>query len=171
MPRERRAEREAQIRVEGKPTGTVTLTGAVRSWAEKRAALGAARVAPGVRSVEDHLDINPWGQTSPARSAITFLRTTSRTAGEEGRGHRFAVCRNGSTVSELGKERRSSQPAADDGAVATARMHCYARLRCVARRFKRGLGGARRRRLPGCLTPSRLHSSRFPSEPTASSTT
>jgi osmotically-inducible protein OsmY len=58
---ERRAEREAKrIRVEVTPTGTVTLTGEVRSWAEKRATLAAARFAPGVRSVEDHLEINPW---------------------------------------------------------------------------------------------------------------
>jgi osmotically-inducible protein OsmY len=58
---ERRAEREAKrIRVEVAPTGTVTLTGQVRSWRDKRAALAAARFAPGVRSVEDHLEINPW---------------------------------------------------------------------------------------------------------------
>jgi osmotically-inducible protein OsmY len=58
---ERRAEREARrIRVEVTGTGTVTLTGQVRSWAEKRATLAAARFAPGVRSVEDHLEINPW---------------------------------------------------------------------------------------------------------------
>jgi osmotically-inducible protein OsmY len=58
---ERRAEREAKrIRVEVTGTGTVTLTGQVRSWGEKRATLAAARFAPGVRSVEDHLEINPW---------------------------------------------------------------------------------------------------------------
>jgi osmotically-inducible protein OsmY len=58
---ERRAEREAKrIRVEVTPTGTVTLAGAVRSWAEKRATLAAARFAPGVQSVEDHLKIDPW---------------------------------------------------------------------------------------------------------------
>jgi osmotically-inducible protein OsmY len=58
---ERRAEREAKrIRVEVTGAGTVTLTGQVRSWAEKRATLAAARFAPGVRSVEDHLEINPW---------------------------------------------------------------------------------------------------------------
>ena len=56
---ERRAEHEAKrIKVEVTSTGTVTLTGQVRSWAEKRATLGAARFAPGVRSVEDHLEIN-----------------------------------------------------------------------------------------------------------------
>jgi osmotically-inducible protein OsmY len=58
---ERRAEHEAKrIKVEVTSTGTVTLTGQVRSWAEKRATLGAARFAPGVRSVEDHLQIDPW---------------------------------------------------------------------------------------------------------------
>ncbi len=58
---ERRAEREAKrIRVEVTDTGTVTLTGQVRSWAEKRATLASARFAPGVRSVEDRLEINPW---------------------------------------------------------------------------------------------------------------
>jgi osmotically-inducible protein OsmY len=58
---QRRAEREARgIRVEVTGTGTVTLTGQVRSWAEKRATLAAARFAPGVRSVDDHLEINPW---------------------------------------------------------------------------------------------------------------
>jgi osmotically-inducible protein OsmY len=58
---ERRAEREAKrIRVEVTAAGTVSLTGQVRSWAEKRATLAAARFAPGVRSVEDRLEINPW---------------------------------------------------------------------------------------------------------------
>jgi osmotically-inducible protein OsmY len=58
---ERRAEREAKrIRVDVTGTGTVTLTGQVRSWAEKRATLAAARFARGVRTVEDHLEINPW---------------------------------------------------------------------------------------------------------------
>jgi osmotically-inducible protein OsmY len=58
---ERRAEREAKrIKVEVTGAGTVTLTGQVRSWAEKRATLAAARFAPGVRSVEDRLEINPW---------------------------------------------------------------------------------------------------------------
>jgi len=58
---ERRAEREAKrIEVEVIGAGTVTLTGQVRSWAEKRATLAAARFAPGVRSVVDHLEISPW---------------------------------------------------------------------------------------------------------------
>jgi osmotically-inducible protein OsmY len=58
---ERRAEREAKrIKVEVTAAGTVTLSGQVRSWAEKRATLAAARFAPGVRSVEDRLEIYPW---------------------------------------------------------------------------------------------------------------
>jgi osmotically-inducible protein OsmY len=58
---ERRADREAKrIKVEVTDAGTVTLTGQVRSWAEKRATLASARFAPGVRSVEDHREINPW---------------------------------------------------------------------------------------------------------------
>ena len=35
--------------------GTVTLKGSVRSWAERRAALGSAGHAPGVRTVVDRL--------------------------------------------------------------------------------------------------------------------
>jgi len=58
---ERRAEREAKrIKVDVTPAGAVTLTGQVRSWAEKRATLAAARFAPGVQTVEDHLEIDPW---------------------------------------------------------------------------------------------------------------
>ncbi len=57
---ERRAERAAKrIQVEVTPNGTVSLSGRVRSWADKRAALAAARFAPGVRMVEDHLEIDP----------------------------------------------------------------------------------------------------------------
>jgi BON domain len=66
---ERRAEREAKrIRVEVTPTGTVTLTGEIRLWAEKRATLAAARFAPGVRSVEDQLEIDPWRCTTPPQA-------------------------------------------------------------------------------------------------------
>lgn len=57
---ERRAEREAetiQVKVED---GTVTLEGKVRTWPEKRAALGAVSHAPGVHEVKDHLSVNPW---------------------------------------------------------------------------------------------------------------
>jgi len=52
---ERRAEREARrIRVDVKD-GTVTLTGAVHSWAERKSVVAAARFTPGVQVVEDHL--------------------------------------------------------------------------------------------------------------------
>ena len=40
--------------------GAVTLTGRVRSYAEKRAVLGAVSHAPGVHTVEDHLRIDPY---------------------------------------------------------------------------------------------------------------
>jgi osmotically-inducible protein OsmY len=56
---ERRAVREAariQVAVTG---GTVTLSGRVQSWFEKRAILGAIRHAPGVEAVDDHLRIEP----------------------------------------------------------------------------------------------------------------
>ncbi len=56
---ERRAEREARrIRVDVRD-GTVTLTGAVHSWAERKSVLAAARFTPGVRAVEDHLRTEP----------------------------------------------------------------------------------------------------------------
>lgn len=56
---ERRAEREARrIRVDVRD-GTVTLTGSVHSWAERKSVLAAARFTPGVRSVEDHLRTEP----------------------------------------------------------------------------------------------------------------
>ncbi|MET0851717.1 MAG: BON domain-containing protein [Candidatus Rokuibacteriota bacterium] len=52
---ERRAEREARrIRVDVRD-GTVTLTGAVHTWAERKSVLAAARFTPGVRAVEDRL--------------------------------------------------------------------------------------------------------------------
>ena len=52
---DRRAEREARrIRVDVKD-GTVTLTGAVHSWAERKSVVAAARFTPGVQVVEDHL--------------------------------------------------------------------------------------------------------------------
>jgi osmotically-inducible protein OsmY len=57
---ERRAERAAgkiDIRVED---GRVTVSGAVRSWPEKEAVLGAAREAPGVRAVVDRLRLEPY---------------------------------------------------------------------------------------------------------------
>ena len=52
---DRRAEREARNIAVDIHDGTVTLTGPVRSWAERRAVVGAARFTPGVRAVEDHL--------------------------------------------------------------------------------------------------------------------
>jgi osmotically-inducible protein OsmY len=56
---ERRAEREARrIKVEVRGD-TVTLTGAVHSWAERKSVLAAARFTPGVRAVEDHLRTEP----------------------------------------------------------------------------------------------------------------
>jgi osmotically-inducible protein OsmY len=56
---ERRAEREARnIRVDVHD-GTVTLSGDVHSWAERKSVLAAARFTPGVRAVEDRLRTQP----------------------------------------------------------------------------------------------------------------
>jgi osmotically-inducible protein OsmY len=56
---ERRAEREARrIKVEVRGD-TVTLTGSVHSWAERKSVLAAARFTPGVRAVEDRLRTEP----------------------------------------------------------------------------------------------------------------
>jgi osmotically-inducible protein OsmY len=56
---ERRAEREARrIRVDVKD-GTVTLTGAVHSWAERKSVVAAARFTRGVQAIEDHLRTEP----------------------------------------------------------------------------------------------------------------
>ena len=56
---ERRAEREARgIRVDVRD-GTVSLTGTIHSWAERKSVLAAARFTPGVRAVEDHLRTEP----------------------------------------------------------------------------------------------------------------
>ena len=57
---ERSAEHEVkriQVQVSD---GAVTLTGRVRSYAEKRAVMGAVSHAPGVHTVEDHLRIDPY---------------------------------------------------------------------------------------------------------------
>jgi osmotically-inducible protein OsmY len=55
----RRAEREShRLNIESHE-GFVTLSGSVHSWAEKKAAIGAARGTPGVRSVTDELRIEP----------------------------------------------------------------------------------------------------------------
>ena len=57
---ERRAERQArQIHVDVHD-GIVTLTGSVRSWAERRSVLGAARFTPGVKVVQDQLWPEDW---------------------------------------------------------------------------------------------------------------
>lgn len=56
---ERRAQREAnRIKVEV-TNGAVTISGRVRSWAEKQAILGAVSHAPGVRAVQEHLFVDP----------------------------------------------------------------------------------------------------------------
>jgi hypothetical protein len=39
--------------------GRVSISGSVHSWAERRAALGAAKATPGVISLVDHLRIVP----------------------------------------------------------------------------------------------------------------
>lgn len=57
---ERQAEREARrvnVSVEG---GSVTLTGSVRSWAEKNAIERAVSFAPGVRMLEDRTVVDPY---------------------------------------------------------------------------------------------------------------
>ena len=61
------AEREAEkisVNVEG---GTVTLEGRVRTWPEKSLILETVSHAPGVHEVTDHLSVDPWGITRPAR--------------------------------------------------------------------------------------------------------
>ena len=56
---ERRAEREAKrIHVDVRE-GTVTLTGSVHSWAERRSVVAAARFTPGVRAVQDNMLTEP----------------------------------------------------------------------------------------------------------------
>ncbi len=56
---ERRAEREARrIKVDVRD-GEVKLSGGVRSWAEKRAVLGIVSHAPGVRTVDEKLFVDP----------------------------------------------------------------------------------------------------------------
>jgi osmotically-inducible protein OsmY len=54
---ERRAEREAKrIRVDVRD-GTVALTGSVHSYAERKSVVAAARFTPGVRAVQDNMQI------------------------------------------------------------------------------------------------------------------
>lgn len=56
---ERRAEREAKrINIEI-DDGTVTLSGRVKSWAEKQAILGVVSHAPGVQAVDEKLFVDP----------------------------------------------------------------------------------------------------------------
>jgi osmotically-inducible protein OsmY len=66
---ELRAEREAtRIRVEVEE-GKVILTGAVTSWNEKKAIVGAVGHMPGVTAIEDYLIIDPYGiEFSSARA-------------------------------------------------------------------------------------------------------
>ncbi len=56
---ERRTLRELRHIDLGVHDGCVCLSGAVHSWAERNAAVGAARSTPGVLRVEDHLRIEP----------------------------------------------------------------------------------------------------------------
>lgn len=57
---ERQAGREAEhITVSLAPNGAIAVAGNVRSWAERRAVLGAAGHAPGVSAVQDFLTVNP----------------------------------------------------------------------------------------------------------------
>jgi osmotically-inducible protein OsmY len=57
---ERQVQREAkQIGLEVKD-GRVTVTGAVHTWAERQAVIGAVKGTNGVRTVDDRLTIEPW---------------------------------------------------------------------------------------------------------------
>ncbi len=67
---ERRAEREAcRIRVQV-DDGEVTLTGAVNSWDEKKAILGAVSHTPGVNALHDHLFVDPYSLRFEAARTI-----------------------------------------------------------------------------------------------------
>ncbi len=57
---ERQAEREARDIVVNVHEGTVTLSGRVQSWHERRAIVGCASHAAGVQSVVDHLRVDPY---------------------------------------------------------------------------------------------------------------
>jgi osmotically-inducible protein OsmY len=57
---ERRADRQAGRLWVKADDGEVTLTGAVGSWEEKKAILGAVSHAPGVTGVNDQLIIEPF---------------------------------------------------------------------------------------------------------------
>lgn len=56
---ERRAERELDRIHLDIHDGRVIVTGSVHTWAEREAVLGAAKGTPGVRSIEDHLRVEP----------------------------------------------------------------------------------------------------------------
>jgi len=61
----RRARREAErMRVEVE-NGVVTVSGTVDSWSEKQAILAVLSHTPGVRSVNDSLDIDPYARVDP----------------------------------------------------------------------------------------------------------
>lgn len=67
---ERRAEREAKgIRVDVRD-GTVTLTGTVHSWAERKSVVAAARFTPGVHAVEDRLRTEPGDGAEDVRPEL-----------------------------------------------------------------------------------------------------
>ena len=56
---ERQAEREAKRVWFEIHDGVVKIVGTVHSWAEREAVIGAAKGTPGVRRVEDKLQIEP----------------------------------------------------------------------------------------------------------------
>jgi osmotically-inducible protein OsmY len=58
---DRRAEREARRITIDIHNGRVTLTGRVQTWAERQAILGTIAHAPGVRQVENHLQVGMVG--------------------------------------------------------------------------------------------------------------
>jgi osmotically-inducible protein OsmY len=63
---ERRADREAKRIQVSVSNGAVTLSGTVRSWAEKRAIAGAVSHAPGVNVLHDELRIDPYQAAAAA---------------------------------------------------------------------------------------------------------
>lgn len=67
---ERRAAREARRISVNVHNGTATLTGVVHSWAEKQAILGAARGTHGVRTVTDHLQVEPLFDSEHLHAAV-----------------------------------------------------------------------------------------------------
>lgn len=57
---ERHAAREAKEISLDIRDGRVILNGAVSTWAERQAVIGAVRGTPGVQTVEDHLRTDPY---------------------------------------------------------------------------------------------------------------